>query len=169
MAWTDHWKAILIVLLLLVIVWWFRAKLLSDSVNQRLDTTVAPAVKSVKSTVCTDSFDPSVSQGLGVYPLPPSRQILPQNQLEPIDDYESYMYETGLDSSVVASQAAFVKDLNRLTTTASANTLMEPVDEVPWVGLRRTDYARAKVGDESRIVPGLTNDNLPTKNSVFVI
>jgi hypothetical protein len=49
---------------------------------------------------------------------------------------------------------------------AARDTEIEDIDTVPWVGLRRPQYYRVKVGDDARQTPSFENDYLQSHREI---
>ena len=87
------------------------------------------------------------------------------------NDWESVMKASALDSSVTENHKEWVKDLTKTSSGASSRSVLEPVDVVPWVGLRRPDYYNVTENDTNNQVSGFdfVEGNLPKKNTSFVL
>lgn len=76
------------------------------------------------------------------------------------DDYNQFIINTGLETSVVDSHRVFAKEINTSTSGASAETVFSHDDSiVPKWGLRRTN-ARIPVSENAREVPSSTDEQL---------
>ncbi len=67
-----------------------------------------------------------------------------------------------VDSGVEKSHRDFVNAQNMLPNAANL-TVMEPVDDIQFVGLRRPDYS-VPISAHSRTQPSSYQDNLPSKS-----
>jgi hypothetical protein len=80
----------------------------------------------------------------------------------PDQPWSESIIDLGLDAGVVDSHRAFTNDPNRLTTSASNNSVRDyDEDVVPRVGLRLTDYDSVTIGSTSRVVPSEYASQLP--------
>ena len=76
------------------------------------------------------------------------------------DDYNQFIINTGLESSVVDSHKVFAKEINTSTSGASAQTVFSHDDSiVPKWGLRRTS-AYVPVSEHAREVPSSTTEQI---------
>lgn len=82
--------------------------------------------------------------------------------------WDSVVDTLGVDDSVKDSHNTFVSDALRTTTTASASTIREAVDEGSWMGLRRPNYDGVVIGDSARVVPSTYPEQLP-KYSTYTL
>jgi hypothetical protein len=85
-----------------------------------------------------------------------------------VNDYNSYLLNTGLEKAVVDSHKRFVDDVQRTTTGASAQSVLSgDVFDVPFVGLRRPNLQDVYVDPNSRSVPTAEQWQMPGGNRYY--
>lgn len=82
--------------------------------------------------------------------------------------YSDYIMGIGVDKAAIENHKQFVKDTEQLSGGSSRNTVFEPTDLVPFVGLRRPQYT-AVGEDEGNLgsISSVSADKLPWRNTSF--
>jgi hypothetical protein len=82
-------------------------------------------------------------------------------------DYQEAIQRMAVSDDVAQSHKLYAEDPHRTALTASLQSEFEPVDTIPFVGLRRPNY-NVPVGPGARTVPSEYVDQLPVSTPYMI-
>ncbi len=83
------------------------------------------------------------------------------------DNFKDALLEMAIDDSMIAQHEKFVQEADFGSNDALYHVEREPVDVIPWVGLRRVNYAAVPVSDGARSIASVAGSEELPKSMVL--
>lgn len=83
--------------------------------------------------------------------------IKSEDEIAAEEDYTETLRTMAIGKSMIDKHEEYVKEADIGKVSATSFIEREPVDVIPWIGLRRVDYGAVKVSEGARTVPSTTD------------